>query len=133
MEQKRTELRELTDVVKDLFQDLDVVGIPQSGPPRPRMQALGGYVRGERCGATHLAVKLALVVVASHYGIDLERVCNGYVLLDEPELATAEMRRLNDTIEGMRTSPTHHFEVEVVPPPPSPTAIMPPAGPPLSA
>jgi hypothetical protein len=32
-----------------------------------------------------------LVVVASHYEIDLERVCMGYVLPNESDLADAEM------------------------------------------
>jgi hypothetical protein len=35
-------------------------------------------------------VKRALVMVASHYEIDLERVCDTYVLPDEPELAATE-------------------------------------------
>jgi hypothetical protein len=40
-------------------------------------------------------------MVASHYEIDLERVCKGYVLPNEPELATTKMRRLNDAVEGL--------------------------------
>lgn len=51
------------------------------------MQALGGYVWGELHGVVHLGVKWALAVVTSHYEIDLERVCDDYVLPDEPELA----------------------------------------------
>jgi hypothetical protein len=74
-------------------------------------------VRGELCDAVHLGVKQALVMVASHYEIDLERVCEGYVLPDELELADAEMRRLNDAVEGPVTLLAHHFEVEAVPPP----------------
>jgi hypothetical protein len=133
VEQKGTELRELSDAVVDLFQDLDVVDVPRSEPPWPCMQALSGYMRGELHDAVHLGVKRALVVVASHYEIDLEQVCEGYVLPDEPELAAAEMRRLNDTVEGPRTSLARHFEVEAVPPPPSPTAAAPSAGPPPTA
>jgi hypothetical protein len=83
---------------------------------------------GELHGAVHLGVKRALAMIASHYEIDLERVCDGYVIPNEPELATTEMQRLNDVVEGPRTSLAHHFEVKVVPPPPSPTAIVPPAG-----
>jgi hypothetical protein len=113
--------------------DLNVVDVPHSGPPQPRMQALRGYVRGELRDAVHLGVKRALAVVASHYEIDLERVCEGYVLLDEPELADAEMRRLNDAVEGPGTSLARHFEVEAVPPPPSPTAVVLPMGPPSAA
>jgi hypothetical protein len=133
MEQKGTLLRELSKVVADLFQDLDMVGVPWSGPPQPRMQALGGYVRGELHEAVHVGVKRAMAVVTSHYEIDLERVCDSYVLLNELELAAAEMRRLNDTVEGPGTSLACHFEVEVVPPPLSPTAAKPPAGLPPTA
>jgi hypothetical protein len=75
-------------------------------------------------------VTRALTVVASHYEINLERVCEGYVLPEEPELANAEMRRLNDTVEGSGTLLARHFEVKAVPPPPSPTAAVPPTGPP---
>lgn len=69
-------------------------------------------------------------MIASHYEINLEPLCEGYVLADEPELADAEMRRLNDVVEGPRTSLARHFEVEAVPPPQSPTAVVPPTGPP---
>jgi hypothetical protein len=70
-----------------------------------------------------------MVVVASQYEINLERVCEGYVLPDEPELADAEMWRLANTVEGPGTSLAHHFKAEAVPPPPSPTAVVPPLGP----
>jgi hypothetical protein len=104
----------------DLFRDLDMVGVLQSGPPWPRMQALGGFIRGE----------LHWAMVASHYEIDLERVCDGYVLPDEFELAAAEAQRLNDVVEGPGTLLANHFKVEVVPPPPSPSTAEPPTGPP---
>jgi hypothetical protein len=81
-----------------------VVDIPQGGPPRPCMRALGGYVGGELRDAVHLEVKRALAVVASHYEIDLEQVCEGYVLPDEPELADTEMRRLTNAVEGLGSS-----------------------------
>jgi hypothetical protein len=81
-------------------------------------------------GAVHLGVKWALAVVVSHYEIDLERVCDDYVLLDEPELAAAEAQRLNDIVEGPGTLLARHFKVEVVPPPPSPAGAEPLAGPP---
>jgi hypothetical protein len=50
----------------------------------------GNFVQGELHRVVHLRVKRALAVVASHYEIDLERVCDGFVLPDEPELAAAE-------------------------------------------
>ena len=97
---------------------------------RPCMQALGDFVRGELRGAVHLGVKRALAVVASHYKIDLERVCDGFVLLDEPELAAAEGQRLMDAVEGTMTLLPRHFEDVALPLPPSPAAAEPPAGPP---
>jgi hypothetical protein len=97
------------------------------------MQALGDYVRGELCGAVHLGVKRALAVVASHYKIDLERVCDSYVLPNEPELATSKAQRLNNAIEGLGTLLARHFEFEVVPPPLPPDDAEPLAGPPPTA
>jgi hypothetical protein len=119
--------------VADLLRDLDMVDVPRSGPPWPRMQALSGYVRGELHDAVHLGVKRALAMVASHYEINLKRVFDGYVLPNEPKLATAEMRRLNDVVKGPGTSLARRFKVEVVPPPLSPTAAASPAGPPPTA
>jgi hypothetical protein len=81
------------------------------------MQALSGYVRGELRDAVHLGVKRARAVVASHYEIDLEWVCEGYVLAHEPELADAKMWMLNDVVEGLGTSLDRHFEVEAISPP----------------
>jgi hypothetical protein len=64
-------------------------------------------------------------MVASHYEIDLELVCEGYVLPDEPDLADAEMRRLVGAAEGPGSSLARHFEAEVVSPTPSPTVVPP--------
>jgi hypothetical protein len=133
VEQKGTELRELSNAVADLFRDLDAVDVPRSGPPQPHMQALSGYVRGKLRCAVHLGVKWAVVMVASHYEIDLERVCDSYVLPDELELAAAEMQGLSDAIEGLGTLLARQFEVKAVPPPPSPIAVVPPTGPPPTA
>jgi hypothetical protein len=48
-------------------------------------------------------VKRAQAVVSSHYEIDLEQVCDSYVLPNEPELAATEMQRFNDVVEGPGT------------------------------
>jgi hypothetical protein len=90
-------------------------------------------ITGELHGAVHLGVKRALAVVASHYKINIERVCDSYMLPDEPELAAAEMRRLNDAVKGPGTSLARHFKVEVVLPPLLPTAAEPPVGLPPTA
>jgi hypothetical protein len=56
-----------------------------------RMRALSGYVRSKLREAVHLRVKRAFAVVASYYEINLERVCEGYVLPDEDDLTEAEV------------------------------------------
>jgi hypothetical protein len=105
----------VSEAVAGLFQDLDVVGVPRGGPMRPRMQSLDDFIRGELRGAVHLRVKRALDVVASHYEIDLERVYDGYVLLDEPKLAATEGQRLMDVNDEPGTLLARHFEVKVLP------------------
>ena len=45
-------------------------------------------------------MKRTLVVVSSHYEIDLERVSEGYVLPEGDDLTEAEVRRLVDVAEG---------------------------------
>lgn len=80
------------------------------------MQAPSVYVQSKLREAVHLGVKRALAVVASHYEINLEQVCKGYILPDEDDLAEAEVRRLTDVVEGLGSAPVRHFEEEVVPP-----------------
>jgi hypothetical protein len=44
--------------------------------------------------ALHHGVRRAFAVLASHYVVDLERVSEGYCILDEDEAALAEVQRL---------------------------------------
>lgn len=78
------------------------------------MQALSGYVRSELRDAIHLGVMRVLAIVASHYKINLERVCKGYIMPDEADLAEAKVRRLTDIVEGPGSALARHFEEEVV-------------------
>jgi hypothetical protein len=55
-------------------------------------------------------------VLASHYGVDLERVSEGYCLPDEEEAALAEVQRLDATVEGPSAVLASSFEVEILPP-----------------
>jgi hypothetical protein len=80
------------------------------------MQALSGYVRSELREAVHLGVKQALAVVASHYEINLKRVCEGYFLPDEDDLIEVEVQRLTDVIEGLGSVLACQFKEEVVSP-----------------
>jgi hypothetical protein len=54
-------------------------------------------------------------VLASHYGMDLERVSEGYCLPDEDEAALAEVQRLDAAVAGPSAVPTSSFEVEILP------------------
>jgi hypothetical protein len=83
--------------------------------------------------AINLGVKQALVVVATHYEINLERVCEGYVLPDECDLTEAKMQMLIDAVNGPGSALEFHFEDEVVPLVSSPSvgsysAVGPPDG-----
>jgi hypothetical protein len=77
--------------VAEFGRDLGVVDVPSGETVRSHMRVLSGHVRSELCEVVHLRVKRALAVIASHYEINLERVCEGYVLPDEHDLAEAEM------------------------------------------
>jgi hypothetical protein len=48
-------------------------------------------VRSRLRGALHHGVRRAFAVLASHYDVDLERVSEGYCLLDKDEAALAEI------------------------------------------
>jgi hypothetical protein len=130
---KDAELKELSDVVAEFGRDLGAMDVPSGESSRSRMRALSGYVWSELREAVHLRVKRALAAVASHYEINLEWVCEGYILPDERDLIEAEMQRLTDVVEGPGSALVCHFEDEVVPPVPSPSvksycASMPPDG-----
>lgn len=75
------ELKELSNAVAEFSRDLGAVDVPLGESSWSRMQALSGYVRSKLHEAIHLRVKRALAVVSSHYEINLERVCEGYILL----------------------------------------------------
>lgn len=98
--QKMVELKDLSDAVVEFGRDLGATDVPLGEHLWSRKRALSGYVRSELREAVHLGVKQALAVVASHYEINLERACEGYVLPDEHNLAEAEMQRLTDVVEG---------------------------------
>jgi hypothetical protein len=75
--------------------------IPTSGSTRSRMLALSGHMWSKLCEVLHTGVKRALAIVASHYETDLERVSEGYILLEGDDLAEAASQRLVDVIEGL--------------------------------
>jgi hypothetical protein len=114
VDEKIVELKALSEAVAEFGQTFGAEDIPLGGSPWSRMLALSGHMQSELHEAVHTGVKWALVVVASHYEIDIKRVCEGYILPDEDDLAEAEVRRLDDVVEGLGSSLAHHFEEEVV-------------------
>jgi hypothetical protein len=70
-------------------------------------------------GALHHGVRRAFAVLASHYVMDLERVSEGYCLLDEDEAALAEVQRLDAAAAGPSAVLATTFEAEILPPAPS--------------
>ena len=81
------------------------------------MIALSGRVHEWLRGALHTGVKCALAIVSSHYaGIDLEAICDGYVLVEEVD---EEVTKLVEAAEGPGTALAKLFEEKVVPPTPS--------------
>jgi hypothetical protein len=64
----------------------------------------------------HHGVRRAFTILASHYDVDLERVSEGYCLLDEEEATLAEVQRLDAAVEGPGTTLASSFEVEILPP-----------------
>jgi hypothetical protein len=53
-------------------------------------------------------------VLASHYVVDLERVSEGYCLLDEDEAALAEVQRLDAAAAGPSAVLATTFEAEIL-------------------
>jgi hypothetical protein len=89
--------------------------VPSGSSPQSCLWALGGHVRSRLRGALHHGVRWAFAVLASHYDMDLERVSEGYCLLDEED-ALSEVQRLDAATEGLGTVLASFFEVEILPP-----------------
>src|SRR5690348_5650212 len=100
VDDKITKIKSLSEAMVDFGQTFGAEVIPSGGSLWSRMLALSGHVRSELREVVHIKVKRVLVAVASHYEIDLERVCEGYILSDEDDLAEVEVRRLSDVVEG---------------------------------
>jgi hypothetical protein len=90
--------------------------VPSGSSPQSHLRALGGYVRDRLRGALHHGVRRAFTVLASHYDVDLERVSEGYCLLDEDEATLAEVQRLDGAVAGPSAVLASSFEVEILSP-----------------
>ena len=69
--------------------------------------------------ALHTDVKRALVVVSSHYAVNLEAISDGYILPDDDEEADEEVTKLMEAAEVPGAALASLFEEEVVPPAPA--------------
>jgi hypothetical protein len=116
LDQKIVEPKDLSDAVVHFGQSLGAEDVPSSESSWSRMQALIGYVRSKLREVVHHRVKRTLVVVASHYEINLERVCEGYNMPDEDDLTETEVRRRTDVVEGLGLALARYFKEEVVSP-----------------
>jgi hypothetical protein len=71
VDEKTAKLNALSEAVGDFGRTFDAEDIPSGGSTWSRMLALSGHMWSELCEAIHTRVKRALVVVASHYEVDL--------------------------------------------------------------
>jgi hypothetical protein len=131
MDQKIAKLKDLSDTMVDFDQSLEAGDVPSGESSQSHMHAPSGYMQSKLCDAVHLGVKQALVVVASHYEINLKRLCEDNIFLDDDNLAEAEVQRLTDVVEGLGSALACHFYEEVVllvspPPARSYSTVVPP-------
>jgi hypothetical protein len=120
----------MSEAISAFCQVFGLDDVPSGSSPQSHLQALGGHVRGRLREALHHDVRWAFAVLASHYDVDLERVSEGYCLLDEDEAALAEVQRLDAAAAGLSTLLASSFEVEILPLalPPRPGQISPRVG-----
>jgi hypothetical protein len=115
-ERKEAEGMAMSEAILAFCQTFGLDGAPSGSSPQSHLRALGGHVRNRLRGALHHGVRWAFAVLASHYDVDLERVSEGYCLLDKEEAALAEVQRLDAAVEGPSVALASSFEVEILPP-----------------
>jgi hypothetical protein len=123
-EQREADHAAMSEAVSDVYRVLGSGDVPSGSSPHSRLQVLGDHVRDRLREALHHGVRRAFAVLASHYVVDLERVSEGYCLPDEDEAALAEVQRLDAAAAGPSAVLATTFEAEILPPTPSPEAVM---------
>jgi hypothetical protein len=108
----------MSEAISAFCQIFGLNDVPSGSSPQSRLQALGDHACGRLREALHHGVRWAFAVLASHYDVDLERVSEGYCLLDEDEAALAEVQRLDAVTAGPSAVLASTFEVEILPPAP---------------
>jgi hypothetical protein len=106
----------MSEAISAFCQTFGLDDVPSSSSPQSRLRALGGHVCSRLRGALHHSVRRAFAVLASHYDVDLERVSEGYCLLDEEEATLSDVQRLDAAAEGPGVVLASFFEVEILPP-----------------
>jgi hypothetical protein len=114
----------MSEAISDFCRVLGFGDVPSGSSPQSRLQALGDHVCGRLREALHHGVRRAFAVLASHYVVDLERVSEGYCLLDEDEAALAEVQRLDAAAVGPSAVLATTFKAEILSPAPSSEAGM---------
>jgi hypothetical protein len=114
-EQKEADHMAMSEAIWAFYRTFGLDDVPSSSSPQSHLRALVGHVRSRLRGALHHGVRRAFAVLASHYDVDLERVSEGYCLLDEEEAALAEAQRLDAAAEGPGAMLASFFEVEILP------------------
>jgi hypothetical protein len=109
----------MSEAISAFCQIFGLDDVPSGSSPQSRLQSLGDHARGRLREALHHDVRRAFAVLASHYDVDLERVSEGYCLLDEDEAALAEVQRLDAAAAGPSAVLATTFEAEILPLAPS--------------
>jgi hypothetical protein len=118
-EQREADHAAMSEAISAFCRVFGFDDVPLGSSPRSRLQALGDHACGRLREALHHDVRRAFAVLASHYVMDLERVSEGYCLLDEDEAALAEVYRLDAAVAGPSAVLASIFEAEILPPAPS--------------
>jgi hypothetical protein len=105
----------MSEAISAFCQVFGLDDVPSGSSPQSRLQALGDHARGRLREALHHGVRRAFAVLASHYDVDLERVSEGYCLLDEDDVALAEVQRLDAAAAGPGAVLVSTFEAEILP------------------
>jgi hypothetical protein len=114
-EQKEADRVAMSEAISAFCQAFGLDDVSSGSSPQSHLRALGSHVCNILRRALHHGVRRAFAVLASHYDVDLERVSEGYCLLDEEEAALAEVQRLDAAVEGPSAALASSFEVEILP------------------
>jgi hypothetical protein len=105
----------MSEAISAFCQIFGLDDVSSGSSPQSRLQALGDHARGRLREALHHGVRRAFAVLASHYDVDLERVSEGYCLLDKDEAALAVVQWLDAVAASPSAVLASTFEAEILP------------------